>query len=306
MSRPEEIQRCVASIAGQTLLPQQVVIVDAGDLGDVCNRLRDACESVGIEFIYCRDKPSTTRQRNLGAEYVTSDVILFLDDDVELDSNYVEEIARQYQSDTEHRIGGITGVLNPQPIAGHGIWRYFAALFLLAETKSDVGTRLKRSNFPVHSTGLTQNRTCQFMPSTAVSYRTAVFNHHLFDVDLTGYVMAEDIDLSYRISRTHQLVMSPDAVYRHSKSSVARNSMREQEKRRILFTQYFFCKNFGSSGINYLARYWALLGMALRYLYFGIRHKDMEKFLGFCDGIRSAGANGLLWQRHFSPGPLDH
>jgi GT2 family glycosyltransferase len=144
------------------------------------------------------------------------------------------------------------------------------------------------------------------MPSTAVSFRTDVFREFLFDTDLTGYVMAEDNDLSYRVSRQYRLLATPDAIFRHSKSSVSRNTIREAEKRRLLFTQYFFQKNRGHLRWSHLARYWSLLGLAVRHLYQGIRNRDMQLFYGFCDGLRAAGSNKLLCHHHFVAGPLDH
>ena len=306
LNRRDDIQRCVATITQQSRVPEQLIIVDAGDLGTVVNRLRNVCSAASIEFIYCQDQPSTTRQRNRGAENVTADIIFFLDDDVELDQKYLERILFLYEADLEKKIGGATGVIDPALPLGSRFWRYFVRLFLLAETRRDIGARLKPSNFPIHSTGLTETRDCEIMASTAVSFRTDVFKKYLFDVNLSGYVMAEDVDLSYRVSRKYRLLTVPDAVFRHSKSPVSRNPTREHEKRRLLFTQYFFQKNLGHSHWHQLARYWSLFGLALRYIYLGVRSGDMQRFYGLCDGLRAAGKNRLLWHRHFVAGPLDH
>jgi GT2 family glycosyltransferase len=306
LNRPDDIQKCVQSIARQTCQPAQLVIVDAGDLGSVKDILAGICAESTIEFIYCQDQPSTTKQRNKGASFVCSDVIFFLDDDVVLDERYIESVLKLYRDDATGAIGGITGVQYPPSKASRGFWKLYARIFLLAETVTDQGTRLKPSNFPVHSTGLSDVRTCDFMPSTAVSYRLAIFNQHLFDVDLTGYVMAEDIDLSYRVARESRLLMTPAAVYSHSKSPVARNSIRERERRRLLFTQYFFQKNQADVAWRHLARYWALTGLAFRYLYLGIKTRNMQRFSGLCDGLRCISRNRLFWHRNFAQGPLQH
>jgi hypothetical protein len=165
---------------------------------------------------------------------------------------------------------------------------------------------MKLSNFPIHTTRLTRVRECELMPSTAVSYRTDVFRQHLFDRDLTGYVMSEDLDLAYRVSRRHQLLAVPTATYNHRKSPVSRNSVRESEMRRVLFTQYFFRKNLGGSLRCWLARYWALLGMTIRYSYIALRSGDTEKIKGLVDGIKAAFRNRILWPGRFVPGPLEH
>jgi hypothetical protein len=141
-----------------------------------------------------------------------------------------------YEDDDERTIGGVTGVHQAQEQHTSGFWRLFCWLFFLADTREDVGPRMKLSNFPIHTTRLTRVRECELMPSTAVSYRTDVFRQHLFDRDLTGYVMSEDLDLAYRVSRRHQLLAVPTATYNHRKSPVSRNSVRESEMRRVLFT----------------------------------------------------------------------
>ena len=306
LNRPDDIQRCVATIARQTQAPKQLIVVDAGELGEVRDRLRALCQAKGIEFLYFQDKPSTTAQRNLGAEHATGDVVFFMDDDVELDDGYLANVLSIYDRDNAGEIGGVTGVLKPDVPASTGFWHLFERFFCLAETRQGTGTRLKNSNFPVHATRLSHDVECEFMPSTAVSYRLAVFNQFRFDRDLTGYVMAEDIDLSFRVSRKYKLLMTPTAVYGHSKSKVSRNSPREQEKRRILFTQYFFCKNLGTSWTNRLVRLWALAGLAIRYFFQGLRHGNLQRFLGLWDGIVASGRNGLLAGRSFEPGPLQH
>jgi GT2 family glycosyltransferase len=296
----------VATLAAQTRRPVQLIVVDAGDLGEVRDLISSQCRDADIEFHYVRDAPSTTRQRNKGSELVSGEIVFFLDDDVCLDLDYIQLLLAVYENDDALQVGGVTGVSDKKIELDDDFWPAFNRMFFLAETRVDVSSSMKRSNFPVHSTGLTRNRDCQLMPSTAVSYRIEVFRRHMFDRDLTGYVMAEDLDLSYRVARETRLVTVPAAVYRHAKSPVARNSRRETEKRRILFTQYFFRKNLGDSPLNWLARYWSLVGLALRYSYFALRGGNAERLQGLLDGLRAASGNKLLWPGSFKAGPLDH
>ena len=306
LNRPDEIQRCITSIANQSIRPRQIIVIDAGDLQDTRNLIADTCQESGIEFVYKQGAPSTTVQRNQGARYVDSSVVYFLDDDVELESDYIQKTLELYERDPEHGIAGVSGVIDPDYASSKGFWRWYTKVFLLAETRKDTCSRLKSSNFPIHLTELSRVRECEIMPSTAVCYRTEIFRQYEFDRDLTGYVMAEDLDLSYRISRKFRLLTTPEAVYRHSKSKVSRNSPREMEKRRLLFTQYFFRKNQGVSLWRHFARYWSILGLLLRTLYVGVSSGNLQRFLGVCDGLRAAAKNKLLGPRRFRPGPLVH
>ncbi len=306
LNRPDDIQRCIRSIGEQTRLPRQVIVVDAGDLGEVRHILAAECEAQGIAFVYRQAQPSTTRQRNEGAALVDAEVTFFLDDDVELGKDYIEQILSVYESDPNGAIAGACGVLDPAPQPGRGFWQWYARLFLLPETRVDAAPRMKASNYPVHSTMLTQPRDTELMPSTAVSYRTSVFREFLFDANLTGYVMAEDLDLSYRVSRRYRLRVLPQAIFRHSKSPVSRNDRRETEKRRLLFTQYFFRKNLAGRLRCWLARYWALLGLGLRYAFVALKSGDAQWLQGYFAGLRAAARNRILWPGRFQPGPLEH
>jgi len=306
LNRPDDIRRCVDALGRQTRPPEQVVVIDAGDLQDTRRQLAQSCEEAGIEFKYAKDEPSTTRQRNAGARIASGSVLFFLDDDVEIAEDYISRLMSLYEKDTEGRIGGITGVPEPAPAPESGFWKWYQRFFLLAETRAGARPGMKRSHFPVHGTGFVGVDRCEIMPSTAVSYRAQVFQEFEFDGNLGGYVMAEDLDLAWRVSRVHELWTDAGAVYRHKKSEVSRNSRRETEKRRILFTQYFFRKNMGGSVTCWLARCWALLGMSVRYAYLAVRRRDSQLLLGFRDGIVAAARNKLLLPGRFVPGRLEH
>jgi putative ABC transport system permease protein len=60
------------------------------------------------------------------------------------------------------------------------------------------------------------------------------------------------------------------------------------------------------SPLNWLARYWSLVGLALRYSYFALRGGNAERLQGLLDGLRAASGNKLLWPGSFKAGPLDH
>lgn len=306
LNRPDDIRRCVAAVCAQTRLPAELVVIDAGDLRDVRHDLERECRSAGIRFVYQQAQPSTTQQRNQGAGLVEADVTFFLDDDVVIAPDYIARIVAEYESGDAADVAGVCGCAEPSPEPGSGFWHWYARLFLLADTRADVSSRMKASNYPVHATRLSAPRDCDLMPSTAVSYRTDVFRQFLFDTHLTGYVMAEDLDLSFRVSRVHRLRMLPDALYRHSKSDVSRNDRAETERRRLLFTQYFFRKNMAGNPLAWVARYWALLGLGIRYAYVSLRSGDRQWLRGYLAGVRAAARNHLLWPGRFEPGPLRH
>jgi GT2 family glycosyltransferase len=135
------------------------------------------------------------------------------------------------------------------------------------------------------------------MASTAVSYLKDVFARFRFDEACDGYVLAEDVDLSYRVSRQHALYTTPHATFTHHRSPVSRVKRQEIERRRVLFTQRFFNKNLSNNPMNWLFRYWALFGLFIKYLYRTFRAGEHDLVLGFLAGIRDAKTGGLLFPR---------
>lgn len=297
LDRAEELWQTVGLLLKQTINPKEIIIVDAGDLGSMQQELKEEIEAREIEFVYLKDRPSTTRQRNLGAEKASGEVLFFVDDDVDLHPGYLANVLHVYYEDKQRTIGGVTGINADVVLPRHG--SILKQLFLLRERRASGRARMKRSNFPILVTCSPYLEQCDVMPSTAVSYRSDVFSKYRFDDSLDGYVMAEDLDLSYRVSREYALYSTPDAVFSHRRSTVSRNNSREAERRRIYFTQYFFKKNMAGSPLNVLCRYWALGGLALTYLVHWLRRGDPDLIIGWLEGVK------LCWRRRlFSFGSL--
>ena len=116
-----------------------------------------------------------------------------------------------------------------------------------------------------------------------------------FDDRLDGYVMAEDVDLSYRISRRYKLYITPNARYVHKHFSLSKNEIVERERRRIYFTQYFFKKNLSQKAVNWVFRYWALFGLFLFYFYIAITNRQRDFIKGFLLGIKKAMKDDLMF-----------
>ena len=84
-NRANDLQTVIHSIMIQTELPNEVIIVDDSsneNVKNMCMELRDILKEKNIDLTYVRNKKerSLTVARNIGAEYCTGDIILFLDD----------------------------------------------------------------------------------------------------------------------------------------------------------------------------------------------------------------------------------
>ena len=87
------VGRLLASISRQTLSPEEVIVVDGGS----CDATVQVVEGFSSANLF-HGKPPVAGQRNLGAYKASaeSDVLLFLDADVELPITFLESFAREF------------------------------------------------------------------------------------------------------------------------------------------------------------------------------------------------------------------
>jgi glycosyltransferase involved in cell wall biosynthesis len=116
-NRPEELLIVVRGLLAQSIPPCQIIIVDQSDTDEgrmlVERELGKAPEFIrnSLKLNYVCDTSITggAVARNRAMELARSDVWLFLDDDVELEGDFVEQLLRVYTTDPD--IGGVSGVI---------------------------------------------------------------------------------------------------------------------------------------------------------------------------------------------------
>ncbi|NNT71330.1 glycosyltransferase [Flavobacterium sp. IMCC34852] len=86
-NRLESLNRVLLSIAKQTHVPKEIIIVDSSD-----NPLTLEQLAVQNRIQIIHSKPSVCLQRNIGIEQSTSDYVFLCDDDIELPEKYLEEL----------------------------------------------------------------------------------------------------------------------------------------------------------------------------------------------------------------------
>jgi glycosyltransferase involved in cell wall biosynthesis len=258
-NRPESLRRCLESIARQTRLPAEVLVVDDGAL-DPCAALAPL-QGTGILGRYFNKSatPGLTKSRNLGIRESTGDVVMFLDDDVVLDRGYVEAIARVYEAHPE--AAGVGGRL----LGGLPSWpkRVFLRTFLL--DAADDG-RVLPNGIGVLIRTIDRVTRVEWFSGCNMSFRRNVFDHVMFDEDFAGNGWGDDRDFSYTVSRRRTLLAAPDATLWHLEDPRARASQRDFGAVEILYVARFFAKHMPPHWPNRLALWWSFAGILARNL----------------------------------------
>jgi GT2 family glycosyltransferase len=215
-NRPEPIRKTLESLGRQTVLPQAVVVVDSSDGEETAKVVAAAEGPLRFRVLYRHTAiRSAARQRNMGAEDEASDIVLFLDDDVDMDELCLSEILKVFESDPECRVGGVSATISNEVYSDpHGLNRFLLG-FCLGRWKGSYAGRLlgPAVNFLPADTPETVQGT-DWLPSTCTAYRSQVFHKYRF-AEFEGYSFAEDVDLSSRVAREYRLMNTTRARIVH-------------------------------------------------------------------------------------------
>ncbi len=260
MNRPVTLRKCLGSLAAQTVVPGEVVVVHAGTDEQLGAELQREYAAAPFALKYVRTQPSLVRQRMLGIANGTGEVVFFLDDDVVLEPAYCERILAVYAADAAGEIGGVQGSITyvPPLVRGSPLLR---RVFMLAR----MGKRgyLQRSGFPCHSLSVSKRTDVEVFSGCMMSYRRRVLEIHQFDMALRDRWWGDDWDLSYRVSRAARLVQLPDARLAHEQAEAGRDSVRRTWRMMVVNHHYLYRKLLRSAGQGWLPWAWAEAGLWL-------------------------------------------
>ncbi len=264
LNRPDELRNCIQSILDQTLLPDELVVVDDGELPEV--PLRRECEARGMQLLYHRKtERGLTASRNVGISMATGDILFFLDDDVVLFPDYVEQIRQAFDSPGREvtGVGGTIANLEPRTLK-HRLRHWLDVIFLVSGTREG---RVLPSGFSVDYGSTGRNREeifdVDFLPGGVSAYRKELFAHFSFSEKYAGYGMGEDKDFSYRVSRRYRLVVNPLARLYHYESPKMRFD-RHRETREIVMGRYHLFNDYVKHNVwHWLLFYYAVFGYLL-------------------------------------------
>jgi GT2 family glycosyltransferase len=281
--REEDLRKALRSIATQSILPDEVVVVDSGKDEELVNRLTMEIPPK-IRFCYVRSDPGLTLQRNIGIKNSTGDVLMFIDDDVVLEPEYVESVLTAFAQDKDGIIGAVQGrITNAEPhSAGSCISRAFrrsmSRLFLL----SDQGKgRLKASGFPSFTYRSDEPGFVECLAGGCMSFRRSVFEKICFDEALVGYGCWEDVDIARQLLRAgYRIYYAPSARLAHYPSSNSRSSASEVAAMRMINHHYLYRKHSDGSLLQKTAFAWSMLGLLLMHMSKGVRKEGIGALKG--------------------------
>jgi glycosyltransferase involved in cell wall biosynthesis len=291
LNRREILLKCLEATLKQSRQPQQMIIVDASD--DWQESKKYIANSLGAtllepEFIYIGSEiKSSTYQRNVGLKLCRSDVVFFIDDDAFMYADYAEKVMQIYEMDEKGLIGGIMGVLaESEPDKDETSDAVSQAI------SSDSGIKRLKNSFsnylsefwyqtelliPYNGKYYYNNMAETFGPDLVadiallhgcrMTFRTNIVREvGGFNEILTRGAIAEDSDLSYRISQKTALVVALQAKICHLQTQVERlNRFKNVQLGILNAVALFLLNNNFQSGIRLAVYRFALTRLLLEF-----------------------------------------
>lgn len=195
-------------LSAQTWIPTQVVVVDSS----VHSERPPAFD---LDLMYLKSPvQSSAQQRNMGADVVETDLVCFLDDDVQMPADHFERLLKSWSKAENIAVlgGRIEGLRHSVP--GRLLKAYYA--YQAGYRDNDYGGHIfgpAITCVPTYCEDL-ELIEGQWMSSTCLITRMEFFNKERFP-DFSGYSWGEDVHLSTRLAKYGKIYFHRDAVYKH-------------------------------------------------------------------------------------------
>ncbi|MEN3536313.1 glycosyltransferase family 2 protein [Microbispora sp. ZYX-F-249] len=121
-NRSDVLRLCLDAVKEQTYPHIEVIVVDDCGTEDAAR----VAASKGATVVRTHVNGGPTPARNLGAEHATGDILFFLDADIALDPDAVENAVRILESHPE--IGALGGVLRPESLVSQSLASQYRAV----------------------------------------------------------------------------------------------------------------------------------------------------------------------------------
>ncbi|MGY5850377.1 glycosyltransferase family 2 protein [Salegentibacter sp. F14] len=276
--RPGAIGKLLESLAKQSRLPDELLVIDASP-DELTRKLLENKKFPGLKYFKVEDKDrGLTRQRNYGIQKAAEDieVICFLDDDIILEPDYFEKLITTYSVFPDAiGIGGyITNEVNweendrapaYQEFKIDGFIRTLGSRNLLRKRMGLLSDR-PPGIMPEFSNGLSigflpptgKTYPVEFFMGGVASYRKSLFQKLNFCEYFVGYGLYEDMDFCLRASKFGQLYVNTAARVAHHHEQSGRPDKFKYGKMVIRNGWYVWRVKYNSPGIKATFKWYAL------------------------------------------------
>jgi glycosyltransferase involved in cell wall biosynthesis len=262
LNRPARVKELLGSLKGSSVLPDEVCIVEQGDVKALNSVMSDFRKIFNINVIHQAEK-STAVARNTGVKNTSGDITIFLDDDMLIDSDYIA-ITKKYLK--EHpSINGIAGLYNKD----EKTWtlkRVIGVFFGVYSWKMRNIVLPSGAYDYIRGQNLDYEQTVEWLPSCNLVLRSRIFNEFQFNDQFKRWSFGEDAMLTYQIHKKypHTLKYLPNLEVVHNEGKEDKMVPLEVIRMKIIY-RYIFWKQEVSKDrtFNTFAFLWSQVGLSV-------------------------------------------
>jgi GT2 family glycosyltransferase len=269
-NRADDLRRTVEDLVVQTRRPDEIIIVDQSSVPS----FEAASVPLRVNYIYAPHISGAAVARNIAMDRATGDILLFLDDDVILEPEYVEEMMLAYSAE----VAGVSGIITNYAVPSLSR-RLFESVFVRGAFHDD------RQPVYWHADALRSHgpqRVKQF-GCGVMSFRASVVRDLRFDPQLTGCSLAEDIDFCARLPQGGILVIAPKARLFHKRSPAGRATAHWLDAHAQSST-YMRLRNWNRGFTDDLCFAWLQAGYALIAAVGSLKRGSLEPYRAWARG----------------------
>jgi len=263
-NRFDDFMKTLPSVAAQTRLPDELIVVDSSDE----KKLEAYLTSVKLSFPvrYFHTQPGLTLQRNHGIHECSSDLIFFFDDDVDLDINYLAEVEKIYTNDATYAIGAVGGkIIKTYSLlsARQKLEQFtFYVLRLIFGVVGIHNGKFYPSGMPSHPHTNQPSGYIECLSGCCMAFRREVFEKAKFDEALAHYGLMEDVDISKQtLDAGYKIYYQTSATLIHNESPMNRIKVQQWAEMSVVNYDYLFRKSWSKDLWRWFFYYWALIGL---------------------------------------------
>jgi len=246
--RGESLKRLLNSIKDQSVKPKEVLVVDDSPDDSVKDVVKNFAGFLNVSYIWS-GKRSLPAARNVGVKKSTGDIILFLDDDVVLEKDFIEKMLKGVEK-YEDAVG-YTGVDLTIKCQKYGllqrIYKKFFFLWMTVDVSRYNGDIIRVNMVPCN---VDKDVYLQYLPGACMAFKREIFFKHnyWFPEQLKGYAYGEDLLFTHSLYLSgYKLVMLHEARYYHLREENPERENPSPIQLRALY--YVYRKLWGWRGV---------------------------------------------------------
>lgn len=211
-NRPILLERLLYTIIlNSNALPHlvEVIVIDSSKSSESEQVVTFIGERIPTKLIKANFSATLPEKRNTAISHLngSAEIVFFLDDDVEISSNFLENALECFENPNVVGVGGRDVNKN---LKTPKRWQIF---FKLTSTQQGV---ILVSGQNVEYVNSNEEMEVEWISGCVMSFRASLLDHIRFDEN--RHFDGEDVDFTFRASKFGKLVCSPSAKYQHSSS----------------------------------------------------------------------------------------